>query len=117
MQLFVYNFLAWRVTSLPEMQISAHETRREGEIGVEIGRRIEVESSRVESAARGSTHAFHSINFINVNHRNVLATRRESRVDSTRPWPIVMEERNVIASIVRAIKQVRALATKLGNGV
>lgn len=44
---------------------------------VEIGIRIEVESA-------ASTHAFHSINFINVNHRNVLATRRESTGDSTR---------------------------------
>lgn len=44
---------------------------------VEIGIRIEVESA-------ASTHAFHSINFINVNHRNVLATRRESNGDSTR---------------------------------
>lgn len=112
MQLFVYNFLAWRVTSLPEMQISAHETKGKGDWILGSPKVEELKSSRVSSE---STHAFHSINFINVNHRNVLATRRESRVDSTRPWPIVMEERNVIASIVRAIKQVRAFAPKLSG--
>lgn len=45
--------------------------------------------------------------------------RDESRMETPLDWAIVMEERNVIASIVRAIKQVRVglkLSCK-GNGI
>lgn len=42
--------------------------------------------------------------------------RDESRLETPLDWAIVMEERNVIASIVRAIKQVR-VRFKLGKGI
>lgn len=42
--------------------------------------------------------------------------RDESRLETPLDWAIVMEERNVIASIVRAIKQVR-VRFMLGKGI